>query len=110
MTDAYKTQTQQQVLEQSIEVVRRRIDEMGTREPDHHAPGRRPHPGAGAGPAGPAELKAILGKTAKMTFQLVDETGRSRLRPPCRPATKMLPDDRAKHQNAPSRKSSCSAG
>ncbi len=34
MTDAYKTQNQQQVVEQSIEVVRRRIDEMGTKEPD----------------------------------------------------------------------------
>ena len=29
--------TQQQVMDQSIEVVRRRIDELGTREPDHHA-------------------------------------------------------------------------
>ena len=53
MTDGYKTQTQQQILEQSIEVVRRRIDEMGTREPTIDASGRRPHPGAGAGPAGP---------------------------------------------------------
>ena len=32
-TDGYKTQTRTQVMEQSIEVVRRRIDEMGTREP-----------------------------------------------------------------------------
>ena len=37
MTDGYKTQTHEQVMEQSIEVVRRRIDEMGTREPDHRA-------------------------------------------------------------------------
>ena len=34
MTEGYKTQTRQQVLEQSLEVVRRRIDEMGTREPN----------------------------------------------------------------------------
>ena len=33
ITDAYKQQTQQEVVNQSIEVVRRRIDEMGTREP-----------------------------------------------------------------------------
>ena len=51
MTDGYKTQNQQQVVEQSIEVVRRRIDEMGTREPTS-AQWRGPHPGAGAGPAG----------------------------------------------------------
>jgi preprotein translocase subunit SecD len=34
MTDGYKTLTRQQVLDQSIEVVRRRIDELGTREPN----------------------------------------------------------------------------
>ena len=34
MTDGYKTQTKQQILDQSIEVVRRRIDAMGTKEPD----------------------------------------------------------------------------
>ncbi len=33
MTDAFKTITRQQVMDQSIEVVRRRIDELGTREP-----------------------------------------------------------------------------
>ena len=33
MTDAYKTQTQAEIVNQSIEVVRRRIDELGTREP-----------------------------------------------------------------------------
>jgi preprotein translocase subunit SecD len=34
MTESYKTITKQQVMDQSIEVVRRRIDELGTREPD----------------------------------------------------------------------------
>src|SRR6201996_7468656 len=33
MSDAFKTLTRQQVLDQSIEVVRRRIDELGTKEP-----------------------------------------------------------------------------
>src|SRR5450631_2058347 len=33
ITDAYRNQTQSDIVNQSIEVVRRRIDEMGTREP-----------------------------------------------------------------------------
>jgi protein-export membrane protein SecD len=49
-SDAFKTLTRQQVLDQSIEVVRRRIDALGT-----------------------GELIKLLGQTAKMSFQLVDE-------------------------------------
>jgi protein-export membrane protein SecD len=73
MTEGYKTLTHEQVLEQSIEVVRRRIDEMGTREPDISRSGQDRILVQVPGLQDPAELKAILGKTAKMTFQLVDE-------------------------------------
>ncbi len=52
MTDAYKTTTNNEILGQSIEVVRRRIDSARHARSRHRAPGRRPHPGAGAGPAG----------------------------------------------------------
>ena len=52
MTEAYKTQTRQQILEQSIEVVRRRIDALGTREPDIARQGEDRIHGAGAGAAG----------------------------------------------------------
>jgi protein-export membrane protein SecD len=74
MTEGYKTQTHEQVLEQSIEVVRRRIDEMGTREPTIERQGDDRILVQVPGLQDPAELKAILGKTAKMSFQLVDET------------------------------------
>jgi len=74
MTQGYKTQTHEQVLEQSLEVVRRRIDEMGTREPNITRQGEDRIVVEVPGLQDPAELKAILGKTAKMTFQLVDET------------------------------------
>jgi preprotein translocase subunit SecD len=74
MTEGYKTQTHEQVLEQSIEVVRRRIDEMGTREPTIERQGEDRILVQVPGLQDPAELKAILGKTAKMSFQLVDET------------------------------------
>ncbi len=73
MTDAYKTLTRQQVLDQSIEVVRRRIDEMGTREPNITRSGDDRILVEVPGLQDPSQLKTILGKTAKMTFQLVDE-------------------------------------
>lgn len=73
MTDAYKTLTRQQVMDQSIEVVRRRIDELGTREPDITRAGDDRILVQVPGLQDPTQLKNILGKTAKMTFQLVDE-------------------------------------
>jgi SecD/SecF fusion protein len=73
MTDAYKTLTRQQVLDQSIEVVRRRIDALGTKEPDITRAGEDRILVQVPGLQDPSQLKAILGKTAKMTFQLVDE-------------------------------------
>ncbi|HEY4941199.1 MAG TPA: protein translocase subunit SecD [Rhizomicrobium sp.] len=73
MTDDYKHQTQQQIVNQSIEVVRKRIDEMGTREPDIERQGDDRIVVSVPGLQNPEHLKAILGKTAKMTFQLVDE-------------------------------------
>ena len=83
MTDAFKTQTQQQILEQSIEVVRRRIDEMGTREPTIERQGEDRILVQVPGLQDPDRLKTILGKTAKMSFQLVDETAD--------PASKIVP-------------------
>ncbi|MBV9550514.1 MAG: protein translocase subunit SecD, partial [Alphaproteobacteria bacterium] len=71
-TPAYAEQTRQQILEQSVNVVRRRIDELGTREPSITV--QQPDRIAVEVPglSDPARLKEILGKTAKMTFQLVD--------------------------------------
>jgi SecD/SecF fusion protein len=74
MTDAYKTQTKQQILDQSIEVVRRRIDALGTKEPGITRQGEDRILVEVPGLQDPGQLKTILGKTAKMTFQLVDET------------------------------------
>jgi protein-export membrane protein SecD len=59
------------MLEQSIEIVRRRIDELGTKESTVQRQGEDrilvQVPGVD-----PERLKSILGKTAKMTFRLVD--------------------------------------
>ena len=44
------TERIRQAVEQSIQIVERRVNELGTVEPSDPAPGHRPYPGAGAGP------------------------------------------------------------
>ena len=73
ITDRYKIQSQAEIVSQSIEVVRRRIDEMGTREPTIERQGDNRILVQVPGLKDPEHLKRTLGKTAKMTFQLVDE-------------------------------------
>jgi len=60
------------LLEQSIEIVRKRIDETGTKEPTIQAQGRDRILVQVPGMASPDELKKVLGKTAKMTFHFVN--------------------------------------
>ncbi|MBI3677470.1 MAG: protein translocase subunit SecD [Proteobacteria bacterium] len=74
MTDAAKESLKTEVVNQSIEVVRRRIDALGTREPTIERQGDDRIVVQVPGLDDPKQLIAILGKTAKMTFQLVDET------------------------------------
>lgn len=60
-------------VEQSQEIIRRRIDELGTREPSITRQGLNRIVVAAPGESDPEKLKAILGQTAKLTFHLVDE-------------------------------------
>ncbi len=61
-------------VEQSQEIIRRRIDELGTREPSITRQGANRIVVAAPGESDPEKLKSILGQTAKLTFQMVDET------------------------------------
>ncbi len=61
------------VIEQSIEIVRRRVDETGTREPVIARQGEDRIVVQVPGLNDPEYLKQLLGRTAKLTFQLVDE-------------------------------------
>ncbi len=63
-----------QIIEQSIEIVRRRIDETGTREPLIQRSGDDRILLQLPGVSDPEQIKRLLGQTAKMTFHLVDET------------------------------------
>jgi len=74
MTDAYKIQTQTDIVGQSVEVVRRRIDQLGTKEPAIERQGDDRIVVQVPGLSDPDRLITILGTTAKMSFQLVDMT------------------------------------
>jgi preprotein translocase subunit SecD len=67
-------QRRQQAVDQSIEIIRRRLDETGTKEPTIQRQGADrilvELPGVGD----PEHVKQLLGKTAKLTFQLVDQS------------------------------------
>jgi protein-export membrane protein SecD len=72
MTPAYQRTLQTQIVSQSIEVVRRRIDEVGTREPTIQQQGEDRILVQVPGLKNPEELKRLLSTTAKMAFRLVD--------------------------------------
>ena len=75
MTEAYKKQLQNDVVSRSIEVVRKRVDELGTKEPSIEQQGSDRIVVQVPGLSDPKHLLKILQTTAKMTFQMVDETG-----------------------------------
>ncbi len=60
-------------IELSLETVRRRIDELGTKEPQIQQQGTDRIVIQLPGVSNPNEIKELLGKTAKMSFHLVDE-------------------------------------
>src|SRR5437762_1751301 len=63
-----------QAVEQSIEIIRRRIDETGTKEPTIQREGQDRILVQLPGIDNPERVKALLGRTAKLTFQLVDQS------------------------------------
>ncbi|MDE0727243.1 MAG: protein translocase subunit SecD [Alphaproteobacteria bacterium] len=74
LTEEAILERRRSAIEQSIEIVRRRIDELGTREPTIQRQGDERILVQVPGLQDPERLKAILGKTAKMVFRLVDLT------------------------------------
>ena len=74
LTEEAIQERRRRAIEQSIEIVRRRIDELGTREPTIQRQGEDRILVQVPGLQDPERLKAILGKTAKMVFRLVDLT------------------------------------
>ncbi len=79
MDDSYVKEVHDQVIAQVIEVVRRRIDEMGTNEPVIQRQGDNrvvvQVPGASS-----EQVRDLVGKTAKLGFHLVASGGRKSFR------------------------------
>jgi preprotein translocase subunit SecD len=67
-------QATRDVVARSIEIVRRRIDETGTKEPIIEQEGQDRILLQLPGVENPDYVKELIGKTAKMTFQMVDDT------------------------------------
>lgn len=95
LTEQAIEQISRSAVQQSIEIVRRRIDEMGTREPTIQRQGDDRILVQLPGVDDPDRIKALLGKTAKLAFRMVNDeyspedidAGRVRGR------TEVLPDD-----------------
>ncbi|WP_281992515.1 protein translocase subunit SecD [Sulfitobacter geojensis] len=75
LSEAEKQATNERTMQQSLEIIRRRIDEVGTREPTIQRQGAEriliQVPGIGSA----AELKEIIGTTAQLTFSPVVSRG-----------------------------------
>ena len=71
LSEAEAQATDDRTIQQSLEIIRRRVDEVGTREPTIQRQGERriliQVPGIGSA----EELKELIGKTAKLTFHPV---------------------------------------
>jgi preprotein translocase subunit SecD len=71
-TEQEQARRRREILEQSIEVLRRRIDESGTKEPSLQIQGNDGIVVQVPGVQDPAELERIVGKTARLSFRLAD--------------------------------------
>ncbi|MSP51728.1 MAG: protein translocase subunit SecD [Alphaproteobacteria bacterium] len=74
LTEAGVLESRRKAIQQSIEIVRRRIDETGVREPTIQQQGAERILVQLPGLDNPERIKQLLGKTAKMVFRLVDAT------------------------------------
>ena len=85
LSEAEKLATDDRTIQQSLEIIRRRVDEVGTREPSITRQGERriliQVPGVGSA----EEIKRLIGTTAQLTFQpVVNRTTDANVQPGAR--------------------------
>ncbi len=73
-SEKQKNEMVQDALARSIEIVRRRIDALGTKEPSIQSQGGKYILIQLPGVDNPEHIKELIGQTAKMTFHLVNES------------------------------------
>ena len=91
-------------VQQSIEIVRRRIDETGVVDPQIAQQGSNRIVVQLPGIDDPDRIKQLLGKTAHMTFQLVDEAANANAGTPPPPGVDFLPMQDSPNQKIAVRK------
>ena len=72
-SDAGVAKSVNDAMAQAVEVIRKRIDELGTREPTIVRQGDNRIVVQVPGLQDPSKLKALIGKTAKLEFKMVDD-------------------------------------
>ncbi len=93
ITDNYIKEIQDSAIKQSLEIVRKRIDESGTKEPLIQRSGKNRILLQLPGIKDPERIKELLGKTAKLTFHMVDDENISSLKANLAPFGKMIVSD-----------------
>tara|TARA_Y100001970_G_scaffold184399_1_gene224277 strand:+ start:8013 stop:9566 length:1554 start_codon:yes stop_codon:yes gene_type:complete len=93
INDIYKKSIQDSAIKQSLEIVRKRIDESGTKEPLIQRSGKSRILLQLPGVKNPERIKELLGKTAKLTFHMVDDDNSDALSANLAPFGKMIVSD-----------------
>tara|TARA_Y100000590_G_scaffold441845_1_gene569174 strand:+ start:1630 stop:3183 length:1554 start_codon:yes stop_codon:yes gene_type:complete len=93
LSDTYKKRLFESSINQSLEIVRKRIDESGTKEPLIQRQGIDRILLQLPGIKDPERIKTLLGKTAKLTFHMVDDDDLDSLMNNTPPPGKMIVPD-----------------
>ena len=93
LNDEYRKIIQDSAIKQSLEIVRKRIDESGTKEPLIQRSGKKRILLQLPGVKDPERIKDLLGKTAKLTFHIVDNDNTSALQNNLAPFGKIIVPD-----------------
>jgi len=103
LTESAAQDLRETALRQSLEIVRRRIDEVGTREPTIQRQGEDRILVQVPGAKDPESIKRLLGQTAKLTFHLVDmdTSVQQALSGNLPPGSMLLPADESARQGQP---------
>lgn len=73
-SDQFILESKKRTVEQSIEVVRKRVDESGTKEPTIQKQGEERIIVQLPGVKDPERIKTLIGRTAKLNFHMLDPT------------------------------------
>ena len=93
ISDVFKKSIQESAIKQSLEIVRKRIDESGTKEPLIQRSGKNRILLQLPGIKDPERIKELLGKTAKLTFHMVDDNDNKSLKANRAPFGKLIVED-----------------